>query len=121
LVTAAKPRAPRAVLWVGRLAEGITETALTEFVTRRADEVGLSAFKVHNARVFHPSPKAKTNLFGARITVDECHESSLLQPTFWPRPIYSRRWEFPDPKQRSSMTADTADLQPAQAEAAAAM
>ena len=44
---------------------------------------------IHNGVIFLDEEKTDKPA-GARITVDEIYKETLLAPTFWPRPIYTR-------------------------------
>ena len=91
LVAAERPRPKRTVLYVGNLVRKTTLEDVTSFITRRMNTVApeIDPPVIHNGVIFLDEEKTDKPA-GARITVDEIYKETLLAPTFWPRPIYTR-------------------------------
>lgn len=67
-----------------------------DFVRQRASTAGLGDVTVHNAAIF-PGKDENSTVCGGRITVDAGVADALLDFSFWPKPVYCRRWEFRTP------------------------
>ena len=96
LVTKEKPKQKRAVLYIGRLSNEISEEKLLDFIRRRADAVGQDPPKIFNVKVFKKvAEEGEVDaVCGARVTVGECTADSLLRYSFWPGKVYARAWNF---------------------------
>lgn len=99
LVSSFRPGQKKAVFYIGNLPSSTEAESLTEFVERRAAEVGLAHKpKVFNCKVFKkPDATDARTLCGARMTV-LCTDGGVIgSPSFWPRPVYVREWHFNGP------------------------
>ena len=96
LVTKEKPKQKRAVLYIGRLSNEISEEKLLDFIRRRADAVGQDPPKIFNVKVFKKvAEEGEVDaVCGARVTVGERAANSLLRYSFWPGKVYARAWNF---------------------------
>ena len=92
LVTAKKPAKKKCVLYIGRVSKSCTEQQLEHFILQRAEHVGEKAPKVYATKIFSKSDDNDFN--AARIVVDYASSQLILTRNFWPRPLYSRRWNF---------------------------
>ena len=81
----------KSVLYVGRISKECTEKQIEEFVLRRAVTIGERTPTVYAIRIFS---KPGSDYDAARLTIDASSRPLLLYRNFWPRPIYSRAWNF---------------------------
>lgn len=91
LVTVKKPQRKKSVLYVGRISKECTEKQIEEFVLRRAVTIEERTPTVYAIRIFS---KPGSDYNAARLTIDASSRPLLLNRNFWPRPIYSRAWNF---------------------------
>ena len=88
LVAPRKPTEKRAVLFVGNLKLDAADEHIAAFITQRAATVGKNV-KVHSVKLFQ-----KETTTSARIVVNSSSTDLLLDRKFWPRPVYTRQWNF---------------------------
>ena len=88
LITSTKPTAKKRVLFVGNLMHAITADQLKEFIAARAAEAD------HNVQVFDVKIFQKEKSSTAHIVASAADESFLSNRRFWPRPVYTREWNF---------------------------
>ena len=92
LVSDRKDQRERVVLYIGNLKAGTTFDNLSTYATERSKSIGVRCPQIFNGKVFQP--QTGTGACGARITVDEESAEALADRSFWPRPLYVRRWKF---------------------------
>ena len=105
LITSKKPRnEKRAVLYIGNLNSDTTMEKLKRFVASRAKAFDLEQKDVHvfhtpvdegngsSSRIFRSADESKTT--GARITVKASAVDVMTSRSFWPSPVYARKWNF---------------------------
>ena len=96
---------------MGNLNVGCSENNL-EFVQIRAKKIGEKAPQIFNVKMFEP----KNELCCARLTVAKSDAVLLRSSIFWPRPIYTRPWNFDRNVSSSNEAAATVDCLSATAE-----
>lgn len=111
LVSSRKPRShKRTVLYVGNLAQDTSLEDLEKFLLIRAEATGSSQIKIHRTNTNGEGTSSrlfdKENGKAARITVDESNAEALLKRSFWPSPVYARRWNFQTKAETQITTVD---------------
>ena len=102
LVTARKP-VKKSVVFVGNLLRDASPEQLARFVECRSSELKTPPIKILDCKVFQ---KQKSS--SARLVVHASCSKTLLDRRFWPRPLYSRQWNF-DKYSASDVSDDTTE------------
>ena len=85
-----QPAPKKKVLYIGNLRPDVTEDGLQTFLSRRASTVSPSSpVLLLQCTIFK-----KTNTSSARIVVNAKSVPMLTSKHFWPRPVYTRAWNF---------------------------
>ena len=85
-----QPAPKKKVLYVGNLRPDVTEDGLKSFLSRRAATASLSSpISIFQCTVFR-----KIETSSARIVVNAKSLPVLRNKQFWPRPAYTRAWNF---------------------------
>ena len=85
-----QPAPKKKVLYVGNLRPDVTEDGLKSFLSRRAATASpSSAISIFQCTVFR-----KIETSSARIVVNAKSLPVLRNKQFWPRPAYTRAWNF---------------------------
>lgn len=88
IMTSKKPEPKKAVLFVGKLEGHMTEEKVKLFVERRGAEAG-RRIKVFGCKIFR-----KEESVSARLVVDEDSVKLVARRKFFPKPVYTRDWDF---------------------------
>ena len=88
LVCSAKPTGKRKVLFVGNLRSDTTTEKLSQFVTTRASSAETQV-KIHECKIFRKEARSS-----ARLVLNSKTAALVNSKGFWPRPVYSRQWNF---------------------------
>ena len=92
IITESEPKATRLrALYVGNLRADMCEGNLVKFVTNRCISAGISDVVVASCSTLQKSARS---FHGAHLVVGEHLADTLLDKSFWPRPVYSRNWKF---------------------------
>ena len=90
-----QPREQKTVLYIGNVDKNSDEARLENFILLRAGEdlCLQQEVVIYNSTFFKDSKGATRSYCGARITVNADAENILLNKSFWPAPLYCRRWD----------------------------
>ena len=88
LVCERKPVGRKCVMFVGNLPCSAVPEKIAEFVTVRASEAKVNV-KIYECKIFK-----KERSSSARLVLDAKSARLVNSREFWPRPLYSRLWNF---------------------------
>ena len=94
LVSHTKPqRYKKTALYVGNLREDVLAENIANWVMQRSHHADLDV-TVTSCSLVDKSPNSK--LRGAHLIISGKDSQSLMKRSFWPKPVYARRWKFRD-------------------------
>ena len=88
LVSSSRPTGKKAVFYIGNLCPETDSERLSKFISLRAGKVHRSV-TVFSSKIFK-KPKST----GARIVINAGAADIVSSKSFWPKPLYSRPWDF---------------------------
>ena len=113
-ISSKRPAPKKKVLFVGNLRTDVTEDCLQTFIAQRLSAASPSVtVAIHQCSLFK---KEKTT--SARIVVSARDAPILLDKRFWPRPVYTRSWDFERYRSKDKADSDKDDLNKADSDKA---
>ena len=102
-ISSKRPEPKKKVLFVGNLRSDVTEVGLKTFIAQRLSTSSPSmTVAISQCSLFK---KEQSN--SARILVNARDASILLDMRFWPRPVYTRSWNFEKHSPKDKADSDT--------------
>ena len=102
-ISSKRPEPKKKVLFVGNLRSDVTEVGLKTFIAQRLSTSSPSM----TVAISQCSLFKKEQSTSARIVVNARDASILLHKRFWPRPVYTRSWNFEKYSPKDKADSDT--------------
>ena len=102
-ISSKRPEPKKKVLFVGNLRSDVMEDGLKTFIAQRLSTSSLSM----TVAISQCSLFKKEQSTSARIVVNARDASILLDERFWPRPVYTRSWNFEKYSSKDKADSDT--------------